>query len=363
MKILPGLLLFLIVNASYGEIYQWRDSSGKLHFSDRLPNDEVSELKELELDLSQDNLLFDKLKKEEGERLLKSVSSGEFYQYIPKNIDKAFAVVVVNHGMFTSDKKAKDAAYNTSRRWQRFSEETGAIIIAPIFDDYRYAVITQGPQRWGYRGLFGRESGADSFLNEIISYYERVNRFYDGKIFLSGHSAGAQFANRYLVRHPHKVHAVAFSAPAWFALPTYRFQWPNGMKQRYRVVRWPGESIDRVIDIRPEPEGWLKATQLPVTVVVGENDLEKMRHVDGVGGDTHVDRAAYWVKSMNEYARENGLDSRVKLKVVDNVGHNFGKLAAVCQDSMKQKIETHLLHERQRINKHNTDDQVEINKK
>jgi hypothetical protein len=227
------------------------------------------------------------------------------------------------------------------------------MIIAPVFDNYYYAITTDGPQRWGYRGLFGRQQGADYFLNEIIAYYQGINPFYEGKIFLSGHSAGAQFANRYLVRHPDKVHAAAFSTPAWFALPTDRFAWPNGMGNRYRVVRWPGESQDKIIDIKPDRKGWLEAAQLPVTVVVGKNDVKKIRHVDGVGGDTHVDRAIFWVKSMIEFAQQHGAEGRVKLNLVDNVGHNFGKLTAVCQDAMKDQIKAHLNNEKQRIRKNN----------
>ena len=351
MKIIVSVLLVLVVSTSQAGIYQWRDRDGNVYFSDRPPQEEVSKLDSIEFSASQEISLFEKLKNEGGKRLLRSVSNGDFYQYIPKNLDKAFAVVVVNHGMFSSNETAKDSAYNTSRRWQRFSEEVGAIIIAPVFDNHRYAVTTEGPQKWGYRGLFGRKVGADEFLNEIISYYKKANKYYDGKIFLSGHSAGAQFANRYLVRHPHRIHAAAFSAPAWFALPSYKFPWPNGMKKRHRVIRWEGEFSDKVIDIRPDPKEWLRASRLPVTVVVGENDLDSIRHVKGVGGDTHVDRAIYWVKSMNEYAKKNGFEGRVKLNIVDNVGHNFGKLAAVCQEVMKKDIQAYLLSERQRIYK------------
>lgn len=352
MKVIVILFICLFANVSHGEIYQWQDGNGRTHFSDTPPAEKTSEIIEYDDYYSAKSTLFNQFLDEKGERVLKSVSYGEFYQYAPQNIDEAFAVVVVNHGMFSSDRTARDAAYNTSRRWQRFSEETGAIIIAPVFDNYRYAVTTDGPQRWGYRGLFGRHQGADVFLNEIIAHYQGINPFYDGKIFLSGHSAGAQFANRYLVRHPDKVHAAAFSAPAWFALPTDRFAWPNGMGNRYRIVRWSGESQDKIIDIKPERKGWLEAAQLTVTVVVGKNDVKKIRHVDGVGGDTHVDRAIFWVNSMNEFAQQHGAEGRVKLNLVDNVGHNFGKLAAVCQDTMKDQIKAHLINEKQSISKH-----------
>jgi pimeloyl-ACP methyl ester carboxylesterase len=197
--------------------------------------------------------------------------------------------------------------------------------------------------------LFGRNYDADQFLNQIISYYRQANSKYDGKIFLSGHSAGAQFANRYLVRHPDKIHAAAFSAPAWFALPNYDHKWPNGMGKRFRVIRWEGSYAEKIIDITPSPNGWLKAAQLPVTVVVGELDLKKIRHVKGIGGDNHVERAKFWVNSMNQYAETNGKIGTVRLNIKEGVGHNFGKLAGVCQESIREHVESHLTSERKRI--------------
>jgi hypothetical protein len=52
---------------------------------------------------------------------------------------------------------------------------------------------------------------------------------------------------------------------------------------------------------------------------------------------------------MNDYASKNGLQGRVKLKIVNNVGHNFGKLAEVCQISIMKDIDSYLVNERQRI--------------
>ncbi len=353
MRFIVGVIFTLVVNTCLAEIYQWRDSSGNLHFSDTPPKEQNTSFDKLSIDDSRENVLFENLLKDKGKRVLKKVNGGNFYQYVPRNIDRAFAIVVVNHGMFADTENAKDAAYAASRRWQRFSEETGAIVIAPVFDNHQYAATKDGPQNWGYRGLFGRNIDADEFLNEIISYYEKANKFYDGKIFLSGHSAGAQFANRYLVKHPRRIHAAAFSAPAWFALPSYEHQWPNGMQRRHRIIRWAGDYKEKTIDIRPDPQGWIMAAQLPVTVVVGEHDLRRIRHVDGVGGDTHVARATYWVESMNQFASSNGYNGSVKLNIVEGVGHNFGKLAAVCQDVMRDQIIQYINNERKKLGHQN----------
>lgn len=196
-----------------------------------------------------------------------------------------------------------------------------------------------GARNGGYRGLFGRHVGADDFLHEIIRKYQMANSSYDGRFYLSGHSAGAQFANRYLVRYPERVIAAAFTAPAWFAQPSKEHKWPYGMGNRKFTAQWPGEHFAKKINIRPVTKGWLLATQRPIAVVVGELDLKKIRHVNGIGGDTHVARAKHWVKAMNEYARQFGRQSSVELILKPNIGHNYGKLARLCQAFLTKHIQ------------------------
>lgn len=320
-------LCYCLTPQVFSAVYQWQDQHGRTHFSDQKPQQEKYTLK-----AEAQSVAFEDLLPERGQRLIKNLVHGDYYQYLPKQLNRQSPIVVVAHGMFPDSETAKDAAWNTSRRWQRFAEKHNSIIVAPVFDNYRYAATRGGPQKWGYRGLFGRDVGADQFLHEIIAVYQRHNSDYDGRFYLFGHSAGAQFANRYLVRHPDRVIATALSAPAWFALPTAELPWPNGMGQRSRVIRWPGQLTDKRINITPEPSGWLKANQRPVLVAVGELDTQLIRHVSGVGGDNHVTRAEFYVDSMHQFARESFINSQIELQIVPDVGHNFGKLAQICQD-------------------------------
>ena len=46
---------------------------------------------------------------------------------------------------------------------------------------------------------------------------------------LHGHSAGAQFAARYLIAHPGRLDHVILSAPSAYPLPDPGVAWPNGM--------------------------------------------------------------------------------------------------------------------------------------
>jgi len=336
---MPYLILMICVmfQVTYScgaaaEIYRWQDASGAWHFGDQVPlrKTQSAKLVTFKGERSAAQRL-GTLKKQVGNVIAKRVAHGRYQQYIPEGGLDAFKIFVVNHGMFASDETALDSARNTLKKWVRFADEHKVIIVAPAFDNHNYAATVPGARNGGYRGLYGRHVGADEFLHEILREYTLANPGYDGRFYLSGHSAGAQFANRYLVRHPERVIAAAFSAPAWLAQPDDAHNWPYGMGRRQFMVSWPGENRRKKVDIRPAPRGWLLATQRPVAIVVGERDLKKIRHVPGIGGDTHVDRARHWVAAMNQYAENLGREGRVELILVPDVGHNYGRLARVCQ--------------------------------
>lgn len=319
-------LIFCSFSVS-AEIYKWTDEKGRVHFTDK-PSKNNQPVASLADDTGKKA---QKLVSEQGDIVLKTVVYGQYHQYIAHGALEKFTVLVVNHGMFSDKETATGASYNTLKIWRKFADEHKLILVAPVFDNENYAATVNGAGNGGYRGLFGRKVGADIFLHNIIDEYKAAQKSYDGRFYLYGHSAGAQFANRYLVRHPHRVIATSFSAPAWFALPSNKHKWPLGMAKRQYTAYWPGENAGQAIDIRPQVSTWLAATQIPVEVVVGELDLDKMRHVEGIGGDTHVDRAKFWVGSMNKLAQEHGRRGEVRLNIVSGVGHNYGKLARVSQ--------------------------------
>jgi poly(3-hydroxybutyrate) depolymerase len=329
---LMGLMFFSF--SVCANVYKWTDEKGRVHFTDKPPKNNQPVVA-----LADDaNKKLQKLASEQGSITLKAVAHGQFHQYIAQGALDKFTVLVVNHGMFKDPETAVEASYNTLKLWRRSADEHKLILVAPVFDNENYAATVKGAGNGGYRGLFGRKVGADDFLHEIVNEYQTANKSYDGRFYLYGHSAGAQFANRYLVRHPHRVIASSFSAPAWFSLPSNKHKWPLGMAKRQYTAHWPGEIVGQAIDVRPQSSTWLAATQIPIEVVVGELDLDKMRHVDGIGGDTHVDRAKFWVESMNKFAQEHAQTGNVQLNIVSGVGHNYGKLARVSQKFFAREL-------------------------
>ena len=142
-------------------------------------------------------------------------SAGQFHVYIPTRVVPNVDVLVICHGTIE-----KANAFETSKvfleRWIKLSEQTGIVLIAPAFDVRNYASgkNVPGGAAWGYRALDGRNTTPDKFIHQILDQLKNVAPKYDGKFYLYGHSAGAQFANHYLVVHPTRLNGVILSAPA-----------------------------------------------------------------------------------------------------------------------------------------------------
>ncbi len=135
-------------------------------------------------------------------------------------------VLVLAHGFpwldgSRSDDDLATYAQEAVDRWTAFAEAQQALVVAPVFG---------GRDFGGYRALFGRRTDADEFVNATVAELgaKHIPRFC-GRFSLHGHSAGAQFAARYLVTHPSRLEAVVLSAPGAYPFPDPALPWPNGM--------------------------------------------------------------------------------------------------------------------------------------
>lgn len=278
-----------------------------------------------------------------GNAVVRNVEHGRYVQYVPKSVNKTSTLLVVCHGMFGSG-DAEDAAKGAIDDWLAFGEKHKLIVVAPIFDNENYACSKPGAFG-GYRTLTGRIVGADVFLHEIVERYEKMNPEYDGRFFIFGHSAGAQFANRYVVRHPKRVLGALISSPAWFSFPDENQRWAEGMGARKGKFKW-GDTDERInVDVAPDPQTWLDASKIPITVIVGELDTDELKDT----GKTHVSQAKDWVQQMNSFAASRNVTSQIKLKVVDGVGHNYGKLTRAGMKDLGKVVLAYKRTQRQNV--------------
>lgn len=262
--------------------------------------------------------------KEAGKVQKKQMRYGGYVQYVPRTLQEPVEVLVVVHGTPGQDETALEVAEGFLVGFIPTAKRRGVILLAPAFDQRNFGGRT-GPGG-GYRGLFGREIRADEFLNEILARYVAAFPGYDGTIYLYGHSAGGQFVSRYAVMHAERLKAAVISAAGSYAFPDTKAVWADGMQPFRRAMAWDKDAKPRLVDIRPDPSGWLEASQLPITVLVGDGDETRVFQSPTQKGTDMVSRARCWVEEMNALAKSHEKVGRVRLVVVPGVGHNSAQL-------------------------------------
>ena len=261
-----------------------------------------------------------------GEIMAVETPHGAYLQYVPRQTTSHPRVLVIVHGSLEKNRTALDLARRFIARWLNFAETKKTVLIAPAFDRHRYQSYG------GYRGLFGRDIGADEFVNLAVDQLKGRFSDYDGRFYLYGHSAGGQFAVRYCVTHPERVHQAVFSAPGRYAFPNRRAPWPYGSGRLHRPIRYKNPEETKYIDIEPDFSRWQEATKLPITIVVGALDREEQPNRPGHRGKTRVDLARNWAADMNALACGNDEVPRVEVHLIDGVGHSSKRLTPYCQE-------------------------------
>jgi pimeloyl-ACP methyl ester carboxylesterase len=235
--------------------------------------------------------------------------------YVPGG---ARRVLVLAHGFpwlpeSRSEDELADYAQEAVRRWTDFAEEHGAIVLAPAFGGWDFG---------RYQEMLGAGVAPDEFVNDLVARTAaaHLSRF-DGSFSLHGHSAGAQFAARYLIAHPGRLEQVILSAPSTYPFPDPATAWPYGRGAA------PG--------FTPDPAGWLAAaSQVSVGVLVGSRDTEWRWPEPGQPGETRLERAVAWVESMRGQAEAAGRAASVRLVVAEGFDHDEAAMAVPAQEEL-----------------------------
>jgi pimeloyl-ACP methyl ester carboxylesterase len=249
---------------------------------------------------------------------------------------KPARVLVLAHGFpWVDGTKTDDFLVEYARaavqRWAAFAEAQRAIVVAPAFG---------GRDFGGYRELAGRRIDADEFVNSLVdaAASEHIPHF-GGQFSLHGHSAGAQFAGRYLVTHPDRLAAVVLSAPSAYPFPDPGLPWPNGMAAMVRTelsgTPADGKAAHQAAGsvFIPRPAGWLAAaSEVPVSVLAGSRDTEPRPAEPGQHGSTRIERALAWVASMRRYAEAHDRPSTIRLVLAEGLDHDEAAMAIPAQE-------------------------------
>src|SRR5690606_19867730 len=84
--------------------------------------------------------------------------------------------------------------------WIAAADELNLIVIIPEFEEWNFGNTAVAGSAGGYRGLYGEEIGANRWVELIADRYAEVG-LGDGKFYMIGQSAGAQFVNRYTMHN------------------------------------------------------------------------------------------------------------------------------------------------------------------
>ncbi len=252
---------------------------------------------------------------------------GTFYTYVPTTLPEMPDILVLVHGTPPKEETAEANAEFYGANWIDFAEEHGLILIVPVYNQEDFSSRLGDHARSGYRGLFGREIGADEWLLRLVDAYQQAFGSANDQFFLYGHSAGGQFSARLMVTHPERVKAAVISSAATYPQPDAGVTWPFGMGELHADIEWDRDTIKQV-DIVPDKQKWLEATQIPLTVIVGMNDTSNIREdlIPGQRGNNRLTIARNWVRDMNAFAEENGLEGQFKIEMIPGKGHSMSSL-------------------------------------
>ena len=260
---------------------------------------------------------------------------GTFYVYVPTTLPQKPEILVLVHGTPPKDETAEWNAQYYATSWIDFAEESGYILIAPAFNQEDFSSRLGDHAMSGYRGLFGREIGADEWVLRLVKAHQGAFGSANEGFYLYGHSAGGQFTARFLVTHPESVKKAVISSAATYPQPNTGVAWPFGMGELHTDIEWDSDTLKRV-DIVPDKQKWLMATQIPLTVIVGLNDTAELPPslIPGQKGTNRFTIARNWIEDMAAFAEANGLESRFELDIIPGQGHSMSGLIPYSQEAL-----------------------------
>lgn len=253
---------------------------------------------------------------------------GDHFVYVPDKTPKN--ILVIAHGMLSKKDKASDVAKKYISRWVKYADKHGVLLIAPVFDTPRFGNLGGG--FGGYRNLFGKYISADDFVNNLVSRYSSQTSTGSKRFYLYGHSAGGQFVNRYVVTHPNKIINAVISAAGRYSYPTTSSKWPYGAGSVSKNLQWEDGSKNRVSITKSLRNYALAASK--VSIVIGSKDIKSQPKRPAHSGNTRIEIANSWARSMNQNAKSYGLNGVVKVNVIQGIGHSSSELTPYCANAL-----------------------------
>ncbi len=240
-------------------------------------------------------------KVQEHQLQLQNNDSLRYFLYVPPRVSKNAPVLVSVHGISRN-------ASTHARRFARFAERHGVVVVAPLFDEQQFPNY----QRLGLKG--GR---ADLALNDMLDEVAELTGANTSRVYMFGYSGGAQFVHRYAMAYPHRVTAIAVGAAGWYTFPDPSRRFPYGIAAQKK---------------RPELEfNAASFLRIPTYIMVGEQDtaqdsaLRQSSKLNEQQGNNRFERGQRWAQAMELAARQHGLNTEYRFMALPDADHSFSR--------------------------------------
>jgi hypothetical protein len=105
------------------------------------------------------------------------------------------------------------------------------------------------------------------------------------------------------------------------------------------ALRWTDPPAETAVLIYADPDTWLAGLAVPLTVLVGLNDLEPQLDWPGQRGNNRVVIAQHWVEEMAAFAEKHGVESQLSLSLIPKLGHSSYGLLPHSQQATAETLE------------------------
>ena len=260
----------------------------------------------------------------DGEFLLE-VPQGQMrvLTFVPDTLAPDSPVLIVMHGV----KREADRYRDT---WQDIAAKTNTLLLVPEFSNEMW------PKSLGYNLGHMLTKGGQKIPRDAWSF-TAIERAFDKAVTLSGstrsgyklygHSAGAQFVNRFIMftGGPRVERAVAANA-GWYTLPRKADIFPYGLDE-----------------INVADETLREAFSVPLSILLGEDDNDPnskylSRTPEALAQGAHsLSRGASYLAATQLTAAQMNTRLNWQLKTVPGVGHSNKGMAPAAAQMLLEK--------------------------
>lgn len=235
------------------------------------------------------------------------------WYYRPEGLGRAPRVVIVQHGAARNGETYREA-------WIPLAEQYRFLLVVPEFSREQFP----GSRLYNLGNVFARD-GARNPPEEWT--YGALERIFDEvraragisteRYGLYGHSAGSQFAHRFLLFHPEaRADTIICANAGWYTMPAFEAEFPYGLD---------GSGLTEA-DLRA-------FLARPVVVLLGDQDTDPNHSQLNrspqalLQGPHRFARGHKFFETAREQARRLGVPFRWRLEIVPGVAHSNARMA------------------------------------